>query len=76
MKIQLKGNLHTELINIGLQSGDIVEATKCSVSKVGVMHFDHRRGTRDYSCSVWPINYDIIATKETQDNPNFDEGVK
>lgn len=63
MKIKLKGDLHIELTNIGLQAGDIVEAQKCPVSKVGVMHFDHRRGTRDYCCSVWPDNYDIIESK-------------
>jgi 4-aminobutyrate aminotransferase-like enzyme len=68
MKIQLKGDIHPELLCLGLKEGDIIDAQKDPISKVGALHFPMYVNGHLYSCTVWPENYDIIAEKELMKN--------
>jgi hypothetical protein len=61
MKIELKGELISELTSLGIKSGDVVEATPDRMGKTGAMYFEkHYYGSR-YDCVVWPDNYDVIT---------------
>jgi hypothetical protein len=66
MKIQLTGELHPELISIGIKSGDIVDAYKDPVSKVGGMHFSKYFNGSIRECSIWPDNYVLIDNNQTK----------
>lgn len=60
MKIELKGELDSELIGLGCKPGDVIEAIADPVSKVGAMNFvRHKSGVR-CDCVVWPENYTVV----------------
>jgi hypothetical protein len=63
MKIRLKGEIDPELTALGLKAGDEIEVTKDPQSKVGCCHFTRYRNQRDFACSIWPENYDVINNK-------------
>ena len=58
--IKLTGELDQELTSLGLQPGDIVDAERDEISKVGVMHFKKIVNHYPYMCSVWPENYELV----------------
>jgi hypothetical protein len=61
--IKLKGNLDFELTRLGLESGQIVDATPDIMSKKGAMHFTRHKFNMSFNCTVWPENYEILAVE-------------
>lgn len=60
MRIQLRGDLHPELIQLGYNPGDIIENATISIQPNKVANFENHKYAVTQHCSVWPENYDII----------------
>ena len=60
MKIQLIGDLESDLISLGCKEGQVINAVPDKVSKVGAMQFDVMKNGDTYNCVVWPQNYKVI----------------
>lgn len=61
-KLELTGNLHPELVALGLQKGDQF-SNFSGPHKNGAVHFTVSENPVSQSCSVWPENYKIIETQ-------------
>lgn len=63
MKIQLKGEIDSELLGLGCKAGDIIEVIPDPVSKVGAMNFTRYKSGITCNCVVWPVNYTIVPSE-------------
>jgi hypothetical protein len=67
MRIKLTGELHPELLSLGLKAGDIINNAGPGQkgpdikTDTGQLYFDVHGYVVPQTCVVWPDNYEILT---------------